>query len=155
VLPPGVLQRHFFTGAGRRIDGARDTWLRGRSFGSGRGGWNSANRYVPRDGAPVPDLVGIEGDRTVKFLCLVLAAAVAGRGASLGERIYQLIDAQPISRQAFWGIQVIDLASGKTIYELNANRFFVPASNTKLFTTALALTRLGPDFTFQTRVLAN
>ena len=48
---------------------------------------------------------------------------------------------------AFWGIQVIDLASGRTLYERNAAHFFVPASNTKLFTTAMALTRLGPDFT--------
>ena len=49
----------------------------------------------------------------------------------------------------------MDLGSGKTLYELNPDRFFVPASNTKLFTTALALTRLGPDFTFQTRVVAD
>ena len=49
----------------------------------------------------------------------------------------------------------MDLGSGKTLYELNPDHFFVPASNTKLFTTALALTRLGPDFTFQTRVLAD
>ena len=50
---------------------------------------------------------------------------------------------------------MVDLASGKTLYESNPDHFFVPASNTKLFTTALALERLGPDFTFQTRVLAD
>ena len=37
----------------------------------------------------------------------------------------------------------MDLATGKTLYELNPDHYFVPASNTKLFSTALALTRLG------------
>ena len=36
-------------------------------------------------------------------------------------------------------------------FELNPDRFFVPASNTKLFTTALALTRLGAGYRFDTR----
>ena len=71
------------------------------------------------------------------------------------ENIDRLLATTPAARTAFWGIQVVDLATGKTIYELNADHFFVPASNTKLFTTALALSRLGPDFTFQTRVLAD
>ena len=44
-----------------------------------------------------------------------------------------------MARAAFWGIQVIDLGTGKTLYEQNPDRFFIPASNTKLFTTALAL----------------
>src|SRR5207245_1462123 len=48
-----------------------------------------------------------------------------------------------------------DLATGKTLYELNPDHFFVPASNTKLFSTALALNRLGAEFTFQTRVVAD
>jgi D-alanyl-D-alanine carboxypeptidase/D-alanyl-D-alanine-endopeptidase (penicillin-binding protein 4) len=78
--------------------------------------------------------------------------------ASLPENIEKLLAASgPVgaaARTAFWGIQIVDLGSGKTLYELNSDRFFVPASNTKLFTTALALTRLGPDFTFQTRVVA-
>ena len=87
------------------------------------------------------------------FSLLLLASA--GWSSTLAERIFQVLDGSPVSRQAFWGIQVVDLATGKTVYELNPDRYFVPASNTKLFTTALALSRLGPDFTFQTRVLAD
>jgi len=75
--------------------------------------------------------------------------------ASLPESIDKLLAASAAARAAFWGIQIVDLGSGKTLYEMNPDRFFVPASNTKLFTTALALTRLGPDFTFQTRVIAD
>src|ERR1035441_1918820 len=56
--------------------------------------------------------------------------------------------------QGAGGIQIVDLATGKTLYELNPGHYFVPASNAKLFSTALALSRLGADFTFQTRVLA-
>ncbi|HUP03540.1 MAG TPA: D-alanyl-D-alanine carboxypeptidase/D-alanyl-D-alanine-endopeptidase [Bryobacteraceae bacterium] len=86
--------------------------------------------------------------------CALLACCGGLRAASLAERIDQAIQVSDGSRTAFWGIEVTDIASGQTLYELNSHRFFVPASNTKLFTTALALTRLGPDYTFRTRVLA-
>jgi len=83
------------------------------------------------------------------------AQPLAEKAQPLAERIERLFAQSPVTRTAFWGIQVTELATGKTLYQLNANRFFVPASNTKLFSTSLALTRLGPDFTFQTRVLAD
>jgi D-alanyl-D-alanine carboxypeptidase/D-alanyl-D-alanine-endopeptidase (penicillin-binding protein 4) len=73
--------------------------------------------------------------------------------AALPESIQKLLDSSPAARSAFWGIQIVDLATGKTLYELNPDHYFVPASNAKLFSTALALSRLGADFTFQTRVL--
>ena len=86
------------------------------------------------------------------------APAAMGAGglaaATLAQRVEAALAAAPVARGAFWGIQAVDLASGKTLYELNPNRFFVPASNTKLFTTALALTALGPEAAFQTRVVA-
>ena len=92
----------------------------------------------------------------VRFLRPALAVALAWQlsAASLPEAIDQLIASSAPARTAFWGIEIVDLASGKTLYEKNHDHFFVPASNTKLFTTAMALTRLGPDFTFQTRVMA-
>ena len=49
-----------------------------------------------------------------------------------------------------WGLLVADATSGQVLYECNADKYFVPASNMKLFTTALALAKLGPDFRFRT-----
>jgi D-alanyl-D-alanine carboxypeptidase/D-alanyl-D-alanine-endopeptidase (penicillin-binding protein 4) len=85
---------------------------------------------------------------------LALSMAVPLSAASLAQEIERLLDAAPVARSAFWGIEIVDLASGKTLYSRNNNRLFVPASNAKLFTTALALDRLGPDFRFQTRLLS-
>ncbi len=87
-------------------------------------------------------------------ILLLACVASASQAAGLPENIQKLIDSSPAARTAFWGIQIVELGSGKTLYELNSDHYFVPASNAKLFSTALALTRLGPDFTFQTRVLA-
>ena len=49
-----------------------------------------------------------------------------------------------------WGILIADAESGEVLFSENADRFFVPASNMKLFTTALALEKLGLDFRFHT-----
>ena len=49
-----------------------------------------------------------------------------------------------------WGLLIMDPQTGETLYQQNADRYFVPASNMKLFTTALALTKLGPDYRFHT-----
>src|SRR3979411_107844 len=48
------------------------------------------------------------------------------------------------------GLLIADAESGETLYEQNADKYFVPASNMKLFTTALALDKLGPEFRFHT-----
>jgi serine-type D-Ala-D-Ala carboxypeptidase/endopeptidase (penicillin-binding protein 4) len=52
--------------------------------------------------------------------------------------------------KGYWGVLVTDADSGEVLYALNAQRYFTPASNTKIFTTALALATLGPDYRFHT-----
>jgi serine-type D-Ala-D-Ala carboxypeptidase/endopeptidase (penicillin-binding protein 4) len=58
--------------------------------------------------------------------------------------------AGPIVGKGEWGLLIVDGATGETLYELNADKYFVPASNMKLFTTAFALAKLGPDYRFHT-----
>lgn len=50
------------------------------------------------------------------------------------------------------GIVVVDLDTGETLYQRNAERSFVPASNMKLFSDAAALLALGPDYHFNTQL---
>ncbi|MBS0653999.1 MAG: D-alanyl-D-alanine carboxypeptidase/D-alanyl-D-alanine-endopeptidase [Verrucomicrobia bacterium] len=50
------------------------------------------------------------------------------------------------------GIEIVSLATGKTLYETNAGQLFMPASNMKLITGAAALEILGTDYRFVTKV---
>ncbi len=65
-----------------------------------------------------------------------------------------LLLSQPRFAHASWGIDVISLDSGRTLYARNANTLFLPASNAKLYTAALALQKLGTDASFSTMLYA-
>ncbi|MFM8910983.1 MAG: D-alanyl-D-alanine carboxypeptidase, partial [Gemmatimonadota bacterium] len=58
-------------------------------------------------------------------------------------------------RSANWGVLVVDPSTGDTLYSRNAGKLFMPASNQKLITGAVALARLGGDFRYETRVLGS
>ncbi|MBN9102680.1 MAG: D-alanyl-D-alanine carboxypeptidase/D-alanyl-D-alanine-endopeptidase [Pseudonocardia sp.] len=51
-----------------------------------------------------------------------------------------------------WFVLVADRRSGDPLFELNAGDLVLPASTTKLWTTATALDTFGPDFRFETPV---
>lgn len=69
------------------------------------------------------------------------------------ESVNTLVKTNPLAAHSEIGIHVVDLKTGKTLYGHDEDRFFLPASNMKLFTTGLALLKLGPDYKFQTRVI--
>lgn len=56
------------------------------------------------------------------------------------------------NQKAYWGVIVKDADTGEVLYSQNAQRYFTPASNAKLFTTAMALATLGPDFRIRTTI---
>ena len=89
-------------------------------------------------------------------LALQLSATAAKKPAPAKDLAQQInaILSQPGFERAHWGIDVVDLDSGKTIYAQNPGRLFLPASNTKLFTTGAALAIAGPGYRFRTTVEA-
>ncbi len=60
--------------------------------------------------------------------------------------------AQPKFAAAAWGVKVVSLKSGATLYEHDAGKLLKPASNAKLYSVALALDRLGPDYRIRTSI---
>jgi D-alanyl-D-alanine carboxypeptidase/D-alanyl-D-alanine-endopeptidase (penicillin-binding protein 4) len=71
--------------------------------------------------------------------------------SALNGRLDEILRSSDASR-GFWGIEVAELPSGKILFSRDAQHLFHPASNMKLFTTAAALEKLGPDFVFRTTV---
>jgi len=75
--------------------------------------------------------------------------ALAGHRMRLAYALDTLIEHSGVD-MAFWGVSVREAGSDRVIYERNARRLFMPASNMKLYTTAAALCLLGPDFRYAT-----
>ena len=87
------------------------------------------------------------------IIAIACFLSVAAPAADLAHAIDALVDSSPIAANANIGIHVVDLKTGKPLYARNETRLFLPASNMKLFTTALALLKLGPAYRFETRLI--
>ena len=62
---------------------------------------------------------------------------------------------EPAFSNAYWGVVVQSLKNGEYLYLRNHHKNFIPASNMKLFTTAAALVKLGPEFRYSTKFYIN
>jgi D-alanyl-D-alanine carboxypeptidase/D-alanyl-D-alanine-endopeptidase (penicillin-binding protein 4) len=56
-------------------------------------------------------------------------------------------------RSGKFGVMVVSLTRGDTLFSRNAGEMMQPASTMKLFSTAAALDRFGPEYSFSTDVL--
>ncbi len=87
--------------------------------------------------------------RTIKSLagtCMCLFYPIFS-AASISSGANQVID--QVSPTMNIGIEVVDLTTGTTLFQRNENKFFIPASNMKLYSDAAALMALGPDYQFK------
>jgi len=81
------------------------------------------------------------------------ATAPSSSDAELARLINQALDTSDLT-SARWGVCVVSLRDGRILYARNANRLFTPASNMKIYTTAVALDQLGADYRWRTSVYA-
>ena len=96
----------------------------------------------------------------ISAFCLAanLASAVDTNAATTLYELTSQIEthiSQPRFSGALWGIKIVSLDSGKTVFENHADRLQSPASNSKLYTAALALDRLGAEYRIATPILAS
>jgi D-alanyl-D-alanine carboxypeptidase/D-alanyl-D-alanine-endopeptidase (penicillin-binding protein 4) len=99
-------------------------------------------QVAPRSGSPASQPRGANR-----------GAKSASRKPSARERFAAHADALTqagAAEKGEWGILIADAETGETLFEQNSEKYFVPASNLKLFSTALALATLGPDYRFHT-----
>src|SRR5437870_175998 len=72
----------------------------------------------------------------------------------LGQKIDRVIDESDLP-QARWGVFVMSMSDGRVVYARNNDKLFTPASNMKVYTTAVALDSLGADYRWRTSVYAD
>lgn len=65
------------------------------------------------------------------------------------------LTSQPEFRNAQWGVLIVNPRTGDTLYSKNAGKLFMPASNMKIVTSAVALTLLGADYRYRTTFLTD
>jgi D-alanyl-D-alanine carboxypeptidase/D-alanyl-D-alanine-endopeptidase (penicillin-binding protein 4) len=84
-----------------------------------------------------------------------LAAVPAVRNAAAQppamDRLQALVTAPPLDH-AMVGVRVVELATGRVVFDFHGSTGFTPASNTKLFSGAFALAKLGAAYRFRTSV---
>ena len=84
------------------------------------------------------------------FFLVPVTAAPGGQDPQ--KAIQHLVAAYRDDCRADVGLHVIRLADGKTLCDIRSAEPFLPASNQKILTSAVALKRLGADFSFRTKL---
>jgi D-alanyl-D-alanine carboxypeptidase/D-alanyl-D-alanine-endopeptidase (penicillin-binding protein 4) len=94
----------------------------------------------------------------IAIACVVVLCSLTAGVKASDWRLAQNLDrvlSSPALDGAFVGILSVDLLTDRILYSRNADFLFLPASNQKLLTTAAALNRFGPDFTYATELYSS
>ena len=75
--------------------------------------------------------------------------------AALSTALNEVLENNPTARRTTIALKVIDVASGKVLYDRHGDRLFTPASNLKIYTSACALDTFGPEHCFPTQITAS
>jgi D-alanyl-D-alanine carboxypeptidase/D-alanyl-D-alanine-endopeptidase (penicillin-binding protein 4) len=96
--------------------------------------------------------------RALLLLCYVIGISPPGIAIDSVEGLRNDL-AEIFSDKRFadaqWGVKVVSLDRSEMLFEKNPLRLYIPASNNKILTAAVALIRLGPQFRFETRILTD
>lgn len=82
---------------------------------------------------------------------LTTSASKQPEDATLAKEIDRAIDESDLT-YARWGVFVMSMKDGRVLYSRNGDHLFTPASNMKVYTTAVALDMLGADYRWRTSV---
>lgn len=88
----------------------------------------------------------------------IVHSKAADMGTIYGERNLVAVIRRAINNtdpNATIGIQIRSMKTGKTLYALNTQHLFVPASTMKILTAEAALILLGPNYHFTTRLVTD
>jgi D-alanyl-D-alanine carboxypeptidase/D-alanyl-D-alanine-endopeptidase (penicillin-binding protein 4) len=89
--------------------------------------------------------------RVIPLLSIVFFLPGNGLAQPLQGNVKKILSKHP---RVHWGLYAVQANTGRVLARWNEQQFFVPASNTKLFSTSFALATFGPEHRFHTRVLA-
>ncbi len=104
----------------------------------------------PRVAAPVD---GHQPEPVAPIMMPVAQVAAPPRAREVVRHLADSAIGSATWRNARWGVLIVDPTSGDTLYAHDADRLFMPASNQKLLTGAVALQVLGPEYRWRTPVL--
>jgi len=83
---------------------------------------------------------------------LILIGSFARGADGLDSRVEAILNT-PGYASGHWGLLVMDARTGEVVYQKNADQLFCPASVTKVYSTAAAMTELGANHRFKTPVV--
>ena len=87
------------------------------------------------------------------FLIVISSQIFCSSKEEIKVQIDRLLNAIPASTKV--GILIYNPILRDTIFQVNHSLSMIPASNTKLFTTAVALSNLGSDFKISTKIFTD